>query len=407
MTFAERVLRPVTTPSAAAEQVRETVRYCLEHREALLIRGRGHWYDAGRPRSRDGVAMSTGTARGIVEYNPGDLTLTAFAGTTLGDIAAATREHGQWLALDPFGPETGTIGATVATASYGPLAHAFGTPRDNVLGVEFVTGTAEVVRGGGRVVKNVAGFDLARLVTGAWGTLGVITEVTVRLRALPAVDETVALHPPEGDDALADLLARLREAPIAPLSLELLNAPLARRVGAGDGAVVLARLGGNAALVRAQQAALSALGGARPVDAAVWSRLRTFEPEGVIEGPSVVARLSARPTELAALWREAREVGERLGGGDALLAHATVGRGVVRVAARIHEHNARVEADPERDEAIRGAFSVPRGRHVVYERLPAALWPELAPSAVSDRLSRGVRDAFDPHRILNPGILGE
>ena len=124
---------------------------------------------------------------------PGDLTLTARAGTTLAEIERATAAERQLLALDPYGTARGTIGATIATASAGPLAHAFGTPRDLVLGLEFVTGDGAVIRAGGRVVKNVAGFDLTRLLTGAWGTLGVITEVSVRLRALPEMEESVAL----------------------------------------------------------------------------------------------------------------------------------------------------------------------------------------------------------------------
>src|SRR5439155_9619738 len=102
---------------------------------------------------------------GIVEYVPGDLTLTARAGTTLAEIRDATAAEQQWLALDPHGSDDGTIGATVATASAGPLATAFGTPRDLVLGVEFLTGGGALARGGGRVVKNVAGFDLVRLLT--------------------------------------------------------------------------------------------------------------------------------------------------------------------------------------------------------------------------------------------------
>src|SRR5919199_245968 len=99
-------------------------------------------------------------------------------------------------------------GARWRTASYGPLATAFGTPRDAVLGAEFVTGTGAVVRGGGRVVKNVAGFDLVRLVIGAWGTLGVLTEITVRLRARPEIDETVAVAAGSSAHGVAGLTGR-------------------------------------------------------------------------------------------------------------------------------------------------------------------------------------------------------
>src|SRR5206468_6797235 len=125
---------------------------------------------------------------------PGDLTLTARAGTTLAEIRSATAEHNQWLALDPSGRDESTLGAIAATASAGPLATAFGTPRDLILGLEFVSGDGHIARGGGKVVKNVAGFDLTRLFIGSWGTLGVITEVSVRLHAKPEVDRTIAIH---------------------------------------------------------------------------------------------------------------------------------------------------------------------------------------------------------------------
>jgi glycolate oxidase FAD binding subunit len=120
---------------------------------------------------------------GIVEYTSGDLVITARAGTTLADLDTVLAEHGQWLPLDPEGGRDVTIGATVATCSYGPLAELYGTARDQVLGLTVVTGTGDIVRPGGRVVKNVAGFDLTRLMIGAWGTLGIITQVTLRVRA--------------------------------------------------------------------------------------------------------------------------------------------------------------------------------------------------------------------------------
>jgi len=184
----------------ATQDVADAVKDAAARRTPLRVVGRGHWLDAGAPAS-PATPLALDALSGIVAYTPGDLTLTVRAGTTLSDIAAVTAEHGQWLALDPFGTDDGTIGATIATASAGPLAHAFGTPRDAALGLEVVTGDGSIIRTGGRVVKNVAGFDLTRLFTGSWGTLGVITEVTVRLRARPDVDETWVVALAE-DDAI-------------------------------------------------------------------------------------------------------------------------------------------------------------------------------------------------------------
>jgi glycolate oxidase FAD binding subunit len=334
---------------------------------------------------RDAAPLSLAGDDAIVEYVAGDLTLTARAGATLADIARVTAAEGQWLALDPFGAATGTLGATIATGSAGTLAHAFGTPRDNVLGLEAVTGTGDIVRAGGRVVKNVAGFDLARLFTGAWGTLAVITEATVRLRARPERDETIALAIPSSD-AMDAWLAKLRALPFSPLALELLSSALSRALGLGDRALLLARLGGNADSVRAQLQAMRALGDASDAPHGTWRALAEIEPAG-----AAVARVSAPPSRLHALW-------ERLANDDAgSYAHASVGRGVVRCIHRASA-SAPLAVWLER-------IAQTEGTHI-FERLPDSEWGNV-PARANDPLSRAVRAAFDPRRVLNRGILGE
>lgn len=386
MTAATAPLRPRTTADVAA-----IVADAAERHAPLRIVGRGHWLDAGGPPPDDTTPLAVDALSGIVAYTPGDLTLTARAATPLATIAAVTAEHGQWLALDPFGSPDGTLGATVATASAGPLAHTFGTPRDATLGIEAVTGTGAVIRSGGRVVKNVAGFDLTRLFTGAWGTLGVLTEITVRLRARPPVDETWAVAVPAGGAALDALCAATRAAPIAPLALELLDARLAADVGLGERDVLLVRLGGGPDAVSAQRTAVQTLGLTESVSTTVWDALRGIEPPG-----AAVARVSDLPARLADCWRLAGEVG----GAAPIRRHASVGRGVVRVIAAAGDapavaaliHAARAGGDAG-------------GPTVIAERLPRTAGP--APWSVPNAaLARRVKQAFDPAGVLNPGLLG-
>jgi glycolate dehydrogenase FAD-binding subunit len=162
--------------------IADAVRAAGTARTALRIVGRGTWLDAGSPVvASERLTLDDDT--GIIAYAPDDLTVTARAGTTLAELAETVGARDQWIALDPEGGPDVTIGATVATCSYGPAAALFGTPRDQVLGMTVVLGTGDVITPGGRVVKNVAGFDLTRLMIGAWGTLGVITEITLRVRA--------------------------------------------------------------------------------------------------------------------------------------------------------------------------------------------------------------------------------
>lgn len=167
------------------------VRDAASTKTPLRIVGRGTWLDAGSPVAAQTRLTLEGDT-GIVAYAPDDLTVTARAGTTLRELAETVATRDQWIALDPDGGLDGTIGATVATCSYGPAAAFFGTARDQVLGMTVVLGTADVVRPGGRVVKNVAGFDLTRLMIGAWGTLGIITEITLRVRSRSMRNDSIA-----------------------------------------------------------------------------------------------------------------------------------------------------------------------------------------------------------------------
>jgi glycolate oxidase FAD binding subunit len=375
----------------STEEIAARVREAKQSNTPLRIVGRGQWLDAGRA-CRPTDTLSLEALDGVTEYEPGDLVLTARAGTTLAEIERVTGNEGQWLTLDPFGSPEGSIGATIATASAGPLASAFGTPRDHLLGCEVVTGLGDVVRAGGRVVKNVAGFDLSRLMTGAWGTLGAITEVTVRLRAKPEVDRTLAVSVRRGsEDAATAAWHWLRSSPFTPLAAELCSAGLARRIGVGDQHLLLLRLGGNAAQVTAAERAVAELGDCSAVDAAVWARLRTSEPAG-----SAVVRLADLPAHVGNLWSTASSAVERAGG----FAHATLERGMVRCVVP-------VEPAEEENGRLRGMIAeLQSAGSRIAERLPRSIWDRF-PSPAADRLSREIRRAFDPQLLLNPGILGE
>ena len=261
-------------PSVAA--IAGEVRNARARAEPLRIVAGGHWLDAGRPCGAS-RRLELSSVAGIVSYEPGDLTLTARAATTLAEIESVTAAEGQWLTLDPHGSGAGTIGATVATASWGPLASAYGTPRDHVLGCEFITGAGDVVRAGGRVVKNVAGFDLVRLVTGSWGTLGALTEMTVRLRARPEEDLTLfaRIGGPNAEAIATAAWRWTRESQYRPLAAELLSPSLARTLGGDGSAQLLVRLGGNTAFLRAARDSVASVGEAREHDPDIWRQLRT------------------------------------------------------------------------------------------------------------------------------------
>jgi glycolate oxidase FAD binding subunit len=363
----------------------EIVARAAAAKQPLRIAGAGTWLDAGREVVPGARRLDLSALRGIVEYVPGDLTLTALAGTPLALIAEATAANGQWLSLDPFGSPQGTLGATLATASSGPLAATLGQPRDVALGLEFVSGTGERIRGGGRVVKNVAGFDFVRLQVGAWGTLGVISEVTVRLRGRPEVDQTIALRVPRATGALSLICARLREQRTAPLAAELVDATLAALLGLPAEETILFRLAGNEDAVAAEVAMVASLGDYVVLPSHTWQALAEVEP-----AQATVLRLPGLPAQVAATWQRARDIAT----GGTPMRHVSLGRGTVRV----------ISAGPV-EEALRLVTSArTRGRCIV-ERTVREGRRAMAAIAV-DRLSARLRQAFDENGILNPGILG-
>jgi len=381
--------------------LRDAIRAAAAARAPLRIVGAGRWLDAGRPVRAD-RSIHLDRLTGIVEYVPGDLTMTAQGGTPLAVLQAAARAEGQFLPLDPWGGDRGTLGATLATATAGPLSSAMGLPRDLALGIAFVSGTGELIRGGGRVVKNVAGFDLVRLLVGAWGTLGIIVEATVRLRALPERDLSLALLLPTNTD-ISSWLARLRAARVAPAAMELLDPPTARAVGiVTESDVLLLRLAGNASAVAAERTTLARFGELIELEEGCWERLRRDIPDA-----GAVIRWSAPLTHLDRLWIAARTLSRAISQGTDRpplptsappMVSASVGRGVVRIQLpRL--------ADSTLLELLRQ--TTPAGTTLRAERLPPALWRPLAPGTMAHPLSRGVRHAFDPCRILNPGIHGD
>lgn len=369
----------------------------------MRIVGASTWLDAGRPVTASST-LSTRALRGVVEYVPGDLVITVRAGTSLAELAEITAEYGQWLALDPHvsaqGLSGATIGATIATSSSGPLALGFGRARDLVLGMSLLTGDGTALRVGGRVVKNVAGFDLVRLNTGAWGTLGVITEVSLRLHARPAVDESIAIsvdvptHARDYETRLATLVSQCNSAPLLATTnglgaFVLLLGDAATAVASAHGlpassALFVARATGNATRVGAIRAALSVLGSTAIVDTSVWNTIRSLD-----HGDTTL-RISDAPSRLSAQIGKLNRWIDAAGATRSRIIVEPL-RGAVRVS--MHSNSTQLLSDTLPNRAIA-------------ERLPAHAWRS-QPSLVAERISSRLLETFDRAGILNPGILGD
>lgn len=260
MSLGRTILRPHTADELAA--------MLRELRGGLRVRGAGTWLHVGHPVDAS-QELHLDAFSGVRNYTPGDLTISVGAATTLAELDAVTRAEGQWCPLLAWGDDSGSVGATVATATSGPFAESLGRPRDLVLGMECVDGRGRVIRAGGRVVKNVAGFDLTRLVTGSWGTLAVITELHLRLRARPAVDRSYYIEGASAEEMRA--FARGRFAPLAAVAL---GDAVSRQLGHGGHGAWLVRIAGNAEFVDAAQVALAAIGACSEMPESAWDVLR-------------------------------------------------------------------------------------------------------------------------------------
>src|SRR5882724_2950737 len=219
------------------------------HQEGWRVRieGAGTWLQSDAPAD---LAITTRRLDRIPAIEPSDLTATAEAGIGLDQLRQQLADRGAWLAIDPPGLAGRTLGSVVSTATAGPLRHGFGPIKDHLLGVTFVTGDGRMVQSGGRVMKNVAGYDLTRLQAGGFGAFGVIVLVHLRLRALPRADVT---HLLEGSrDELTQVAEDIAATGLTPAALELVSPALARR----DRWVLAVRLVGSPTLVAADEAGL-------------------------------------------------------------------------------------------------------------------------------------------------------
>jgi glycolate oxidase FAD binding subunit len=210
--------RAQTVAPANADQACRALRDAAASAAAVCFEGGGTALDFGYPAERCDTIVCTRRMVRVLEYSPADLTVTVECGATLAALQAHLAEHGQRLALDPPSPERATIGGILACNASGPLRARYGTARDLTLGVALVRSDGTPIRGGGKVVKNVAGFDIPKLAIGSLGSLGLIVAATFRLHPLPAHRRPMALRV-DGAAAVRELVRAMLAEQLEPASV--------------------------------------------------------------------------------------------------------------------------------------------------------------------------------------------
>ncbi|GGB57555.1 glycolate oxidase [Lentibacillus populi] len=213
------------------EDISSVLAYANEHDKTVTIVSGGTKRGYGGLMEQADILLSLASFKGIVEHSVGDLTMTVRPGTTLQEITDELHKHGQRIALDTPWPEMATIGGIVSANDSGAKRLLYGSARDLVIGMRIGYPDGRVIRTGGKVVKNVAGYDMNKLFIGAMGTLGVISEITIKLRPLPKYEGLSLLHFPKGSKPdIRAFSVQLLDSMMEPVSLEMLNAKLAEKL---------------------------------------------------------------------------------------------------------------------------------------------------------------------------------
>jgi glycolate oxidase FAD binding subunit len=371
----------------------------------------------GSPPPDGALVVGTRRLARVVEHEPGDLTATVEAGITLQALQAALGRRGQWWPLDPPHPDRATLGGVLATSASGPRRHLHGTARDLVIGLAVVTPAGTIVRAGGKVVKNVAGYDLVKLHLGALGTLGLVVEATLKLRPRPG-DEGACWAGFPTVAAAAAGVAAIQGSTLVPEALELLDpgavtacAPAAALdAGVGPAAVLVAFEGVTGSVAWQQQEAtrllaaqgatairaLDAVGTVRALDA-------VREVRALVPAPLAVATAAVPPAELGAFLAEAGAALQGAALGLAAAAHA--GAGVARLVVSGDDGGSAAAVTAAALARCRAAARA-RGGHLVVEAAPLAVrelcppWDDPGPAGA---LMRGLKTRLDPRRLMNPG----
>ena len=362
------------------DDIVDAVRGANEAGEAIVLWGGGTRMTIGDPPVRYDVALDLRDVAGIVDHEPADLTITVRAGTTLAALRSVLAPRGQWWPVEVAHPERATVGGTIASAADGPSRYRYLHPRDWTIGVRAVLGDGTLTRAGGRVVKNVTGYDLTKLYSGSYGTLCALVEVTLKLMPLPGRTLTLRADLPDLAYAYGVVRELLRERlPLDAVALAI--GPAAQSVGAPGWTALFVRLAGNGAAVeRLHRAVERRFVRMEEVGPDTWERLAALPADAPtsVRGTWPAAR-PVEPYPLSALWYPGIEIMHLLDDHE--------DASLLRELRLVAEGNAGaivVERAPADLRRALGTWGVPR-----------------TPPAISERL----RSLFDPRHVLSPGRM--
>ncbi|AVH64566.1 FAD-binding oxidoreductase [Nostoc sp. 'Peltigera membranacea cyanobiont' 213] len=371
------------------QQLAAVIAKAHSHNWRILPCGNGSKLNWGGLAKDIDVVVSTERINQLIEHAVGDLTVTVEAGMKFSDLQALLAKSRQFLALDPTAPESATIGGIVATGDTGSLRQRYGSVRDQLLGITFVRADGEIAKAGGRVVKNVAGYDLMKLLTGSYGTLGFISQLTFRLYPLSEASGTVVLT--GSAEAVSQAADILRGSALTPVQADLLSTKLVSSLGLGEGLGLIARFQSISESVKEQSNRVLEVGQKLGLDGAIfadgdeaslWQRLQERIHSSATESV-ITCKIGVLPTAAVEILTQV-ELG---------LIHISSGLGLLQL-----ESTNQVLKLRDFTQANRGFLTILSAPMAVKEQID--VWGYTGNALP---LMRRIKEQFDSKNILSPG----
>jgi glycolate oxidase FAD binding subunit len=363
---------------------------CGRKRVAVIPWGGGKHMTLGNIPAQYDVAISMLNLSRVVEYEPADMTVTVESGMKMSDLQELLAKNGQFLPIDS--PPHATVGGVLAVGASGPSRHRYGLPRDWLIGCKLVLADGTIVKGGGRVVKNVAGYDLPRLAVGSLGTAGLITEATFKVTPIPAARATALIKFPSSQEASAAVLAT------GARHLSLRSAVLL----ASDegGATAAFQLAGPARAVERSRQQVHELAGARGCEFIDGDPGAEWPKEPGTNKRKTVLRASLPPSKVGPFLQLLERESERVPAGQwSIEGYPTTGLIHYTIAdAETETCLQTIESARHEARAMQGSVDITAAPVDVKHRID--VWDDVGPSI---HIMRRLKEEFDPNRTLSPG----
>lgn len=397
----------VTIFPKTEQEISAILAYANTKKNSVFIMGGGTKRGYGGKLEKADILLSFAQYIGIVEHNPGDMTITVKAGTPFQEIQTYLAPYKQKIPLDPYNPKHATIGGIVSANDSGPKRLGYGSARDNVIGLRMVYPDGTLIRSGGRVVKNVAGYDMNKLFIGAMGTLGVVSQVTLKLRPIAKFESILFVSFSERNvEELKAFAAKVLDSMIEPISIEILNPSLAGKLTNNNQYTMLISFEDVKSSVHYQENVIRSMVPDKTTLRSLsqneaksfWNNFYHQQPNGLTNTTTTeaVLKIGVVNLDVIKILQEAELISDAYH--VSIEAHGGLGMGICHMTIRGANEDILTAIQHIRKSAMK------HGGYAIVKHLPFSLrkeinvWGEKNPAHF---LYEEIKQKIDPNRILN------